>query len=300
MLNFLPRPLIGILSVLGLLINTCIWMIPIHFAAFLKIMSNKRLYQRFDDLLATFAEMWASGNEVWMKLMHKTHWDVSGHLNLNYKGWYLINSNHQSWVDIFVLQKVFNKRIPFLKFFTKEQLKYFPVFGTAWWALDYPFMKRYSKEYLKKHPEKKGQDIETTKRLCERFSLKPTAVVNFLEGTRFTQAKHDYQKSPFKYLLKPKAGGIAFTLNVMGDKFQSMLDVTIVYPEGIPSFLGFMCGDLHQVTVKVRQLNIPKEYVYGDYQNDVQYRENFQKWVNVLWEEKDELMGQLIRQKSQH
>lgn len=296
MLNFLPKPLIGILSFLGLILNTLIWMIPIHFFALFKLIPSKTLRHKLDVMLPSFAEHWISGNQIWMKLTQKTHWDVEGDQELNRKGWYLVNSNHKSWVDILVMQKIFNRRIPLLKFFAKEVLKYLPFFGTAWWSLDYPFMKRYSKEYLKKHPEKKGKDIETTKRLCKKYSLTPTSVGNFLEGTRLTQAKHDKQQSPFKHLLKPKAGGIAFALNVMGEKFQSMLDVTIVYPDGTPSFWDFMCGKMRNVTVRIRQLQIPERFLHGDYQNDPAFREDFQQWVNDLWQDKDELIERLLNQ----
>jgi hypothetical protein len=50
--------------------------------------------------------------------------------------------------------------------------------------------------------------------------------MNFVEGTRFTPAKHAAQQSPYKHLLKPKAGGLALALHVLGDRFDSLLDVT--------------------------------------------------------------------------
>ncbi len=101
--------------------------------------------------------------------------------------------------------------------------------GFAWWAR-FPFLYRRS-EYLKKHPEQKGKDFEATRRACEKFATIPTSVMNFLEGTRFTNEKHARQKSDYKFLLRPKAGGLALALNVLGDKFNSLLDITIVYPD---------------------------------------------------------------------
>ena len=53
--------------------------------------------------------------------------------------------------------------------------------------------------------------------------------MNFLEGTRFTAAKHAKQESPYRYLLKPKAGGIAFVLAAMDGKIEKMVNVTIAY-----------------------------------------------------------------------
>src|SRR6185436_13395597 len=106
------------------------------------------------------------------------------------------------------------------------------LLGLAWWALDFPFMKRYTKQQLAKRPELAGRDIEATRRACAKFMHIPVSIMNFVEGTRFTRAKHDSQESPFQFLLKPKAGGVAFVLDAMGRALQSILDVTIVYPNG--------------------------------------------------------------------
>ncbi|MGB1091225.1 MAG: acyltransferase, partial [Oceanobacter sp.] len=201
--------------------------------------------------------------------------------------WYLVISNHQSWVDIFVLQRCLHGRIPLLKFFIKQQLIWVPFLGLAWWALDFPFMKRYSKSYLEKHPEKKGQDLETTRKSCEKFQQIPTSVTNFLEGTRFTAIKHQQQSSPYKHLLKPKAGGMAFAMSVMGKQFDSVLDVTIHYPNGAPSFIGFLKGELAGCQVYIERLVINENLIDGDYQNDSQYRQDFQQWVDQIWQAKD-------------
>jgi 1-acyl-sn-glycerol-3-phosphate acyltransferase len=137
------------------------------------------------------------------------NWDVQGIAGLDPRGWYLVNCNHQSWADILVLQHLLTHRIPLLKFFLKQQLLWVPVMGLAWWALDFPFMRRHSEEVLKAHPELRGKDQEATRLACEKFSLIPTSVMNFCEGTRFTPTKHQRQQSPYRHLLRPKAGGIA-------------------------------------------------------------------------------------------
>ena len=196
-------------------------------------------------------------------------------------------ANHQSWVDILVLQKVFNRRIPLLRFFLKRSLFWVPVLGLAWWALDFPFMGRYSRKQIAKNPELGRRDMEVTRRACEKFRDIPVSVMNFVEGTRFTRAKHDSQSSPFRYLLKPKSGGVAFVLDAMGQGLHALLDVTIVYPKGIPSMLDLMANRVPQVQVLVRQHPIPAELAGGDYQGDRAFRARFQQWMNGLWQEKD-------------
>ena len=181
-----------------------------------------------------------------------------------------------------MLQHLLNRRIPLLKFFLKQQLIWVPVMGVAWWALDFPFMRRHSEEFLRKHPEMRGKDQETTRKACEKFALIPTSVMNFLEGTRFTQAKHRRQESPYVHLLKPKAGGMALALNAMGDRFQAILDVTVVYPDGTPTFWHFLQGKMHRVVVRGRLLPIPPDLIDADYTGDAAVRAAFQSWVQQL------------------
>ena len=189
-----------------------------------------------------------------------------------YQHSYLVTSNHQSWVDILVLQYQLNRRIPLLRFFLKQELIWVPIIGLCWWALDFPFMKRYSKAYLARHPEKKGQDLATTRKACAKFSRIPVAVFNFLEGTRFTRAKHDEQQSPFRHLLKPKAGGIAFVLDAMGEQLKTLVNVTIHYPDGSPTFWCLLSGRLKDVVVRFEELEIPRQFVGKSYDQDAGYR----------------------------
>ncbi|KZY99584.1 acyltransferase [Oleibacter sp. HI0075] len=271
-----------------LLINTLFWACLLFPLTFLKVIIPVAPVRKLlTALLAAVANAWISCNSGWMILTQKMDWTIERPDNLSRNGWYFVLSNHQSWVDILVLQHTLNGRIPLLKFFLKQELIKVPIMGAAWWALDFPFMKRYSKEYLAKHPEMKGKDLETTRAACEKFKDMPTSVMNFLEGTRFTQKKHDETGSPFKHLLKPKAGGMAFAMSAMGDQFQSILDVTINYPDGIPTFWDFMQGKMPRCNVVVEEKPIPAELINGDYETDDSYRLHFQQWVQKLWEEKD-------------
>ena len=288
MLNSLPPPLVGVIASLLLTLNVLFWVpLLLAFALLKLIVPLHRVRLAVDPILLRIAESWIAGNSGWMALTQRTDWDVQGIDGLDYRSWYLVNCNHQSWVDILVLQHLFNRRIPLLKFFLKQQLIWVPIMGLAWWALEFPFMRRHSEEYLKKHPEMRGRDQATTRKACEKFALIPTSVMNFMEGTRFTPAKHARQHSPYQHLLKPKAGGVALALNAMGDKFQAILDVTIVYPDGAPRFGQFLQGRLRRVIVRVRAIAVPQHLLQADYADDPAVREAFQKWAQQLWQEKD-------------
>jgi len=297
----MPPVLNGLLAGVLLVINTLFWFIPLMTAAVIKLLLPiDRLRRPLSRFVIWCAESWIRGNNAWMALTQPMQWRVERPDNLNPQGWYMVVSNHQSWVDILVLQYALGERIPFLKFFLKKELIWVPFMGLAWWALDLPFMKRYSKAYLEKHPEKRGQDLETTRRSCEKFRDIPTSVMNFLEGTRFTPSKHEQQQSPYQHLLKPKSGGLAFAMSVMNDRFHSLVDVTIHYPGGIPTFIDFLQGKMTACHVIVKEYPIPEELQSGDYQNDNQYRLQFQQWVQQIWEEKDATLAQLETKDARH
>lgn len=214
-------------------------------------------------------------------------WDIEGIEKLDKKRWYLLISNHQSWADIIVICILFRNLIPVNKYFIKQQMFWIPFIGLAAWALDMPFMKRYSKDFLLKHPNLRGRDIESTRRSCEKFRLRPTTVVNFVEGTRFTEEKRIKQNSTFHHLLLPKAAGIAFTLNTLGQQFDRILNVTLLYPDNRKSpFLDLIFGRMKRVVVRVETLPI-KDEIRGDYINDPVFKHRFQSWLNALWLRKD-------------
>lgn len=297
MLNFLPDRLVGCIAISLLALNVVFWVPILLFFSVLKFLLPFLSFRRLlDKILLWIAENWIAGNGLWMKLTQKTHWDVQGLENLDYRGWYLVVSNHQSWADIFVLQKLLNRRIPFMKFFLKHELIWVPLMGLAWWALDFPFLRRHSMEYLKKHPEQKGKDFETTRKACEKFTHVPTSVMNFLEGTRFTAAKHDRQSSPYQYLLKPKAGGIALAMSVLGEQFHSLLNITIVYPDGIPTFWGFLCGKVRRIIVRISSTEIPPHFLHMDYEGDKEFQATFQQWVQDLWAQKNAQIAVLMQE----
>lgn len=155
-------------------------------------------------------------------------------------------------------------------------------------------MKRYSKAYLAKHPEKQGQDLATTRKACERYKTNPVSVFNFLEGTRFTEEKHAQQQSPFQHLLKPKAGGIAFVLDAMGEQLQGLVNVTLYYPQGKPTLWDLLSGQIKRIVMRVEITPIPQQFIGQSYDQNTAYRAEFQDWVNNLWRVKDQQLQQLI------
>ena len=284
----------GVFSLLLYGLNTIVCCTPLFIVAIVKVVLPFKPVQNLcRRILTAIATSWIAVNNLNQRLLNGIRWDVQGIDNLDPQGWYMVVANHQSWVDILVLQNVFHRKIPFLKFFLKKELFWFPLLGQAWWALDFPFMKRYSRHFLKKHPHLIGKDLEITKRACEKFRNIPVSVMNFVEGTRFTREKHAHQKSPYTYLLRTKAGGLAFVLAAMGDKLQHIVDVTIAYPQGVGTFWDFVCGRVQEIKVRVKTLPISSDMM-GDYLQDPQFKREFQNWLNLLWQKKDQDLARMI------
>ncbi len=287
MIRFLPPPVRGTISFLIYLANTMFWSVPLFTLALLKLLIPINGWRAFcSKMLIKISNSWIFCNALNLKLMNRIQFDITGIEALKLNEWYLVVCNHQSWVDILILQNIFYRRIPFLKFFLKQELLWVPILGLAWWALDFPFMKRYSGTFLKKNPHLKGKDIEITRKACEKFKTVPISIMNFVEGTRFRPEKHKRQRSPYKYLLKPKAGGIGFVLAAMGDQLNSIVNVTIVYPDGKKTFWDFLCDKIPRISVNVEKLAID-EQIIGDYSQDREFRVQFQRWINRIWEDKD-------------
>lgn len=282
------RNLRALLVFAALTANTILWCLPLFLLALAKLLVPVRSFRRAITIsLMRIGEAWVSGNALILGL-GPACFEVRGASGLNRHGWYLVISNHRTWVDILLLQTVFNGRIPFLKFFLKRELIWFPFLGLAWWALDMPFMKRHSKSYLARHPEKKGEDLRATRAACEKFRETPTSVINFVEGTRFTEEKKAKRASPYAHLLPPRAGGLALALTSMGRMFDAILDVTIVYRRGEASFWDLCRGELGEVIVDIEQRAVEPWMTQGDYAEDREFRTAFHRWLSSVWQQKDD------------
>lgn len=282
--------LFGCFIFMLIVVHTSIAAVQLFSVAIVKFLIPVKWWRSVTSrVLVVIASNWVFVNSFVIYALLPTKWNVAGNENLNRDDWYMLISNHQSWVDIVVLQKVMSGRIPFIKFFLKKELIKVPVMGLAWWALDFPFMQRYTREQIEKNPELKGKDIEITRKACEKFKTDYITVMTFPEGTRFTKRKHDKQQSPYKHLLKPKAGGLSFTISAMGEKFSKLLNVTIIYPYGVKTFWEYLCGKVKEIDVIVESVVIPGNFCKADLE-DPQFQEDFKNWLNGLWRDKDVLL----------
>lgn len=294
--SVLPGPVIAVLTVAIKTVALLFWFVLMLPGVLLHLLPGRALRDLTSRYCVWIARRWVATNKVIYHLVHPMRWRITVEGVLDPRRNYLLICNHQSWADILVLFVAFHGRAPFLRFFLKDQLKYIPIIGQVCWAMEFPFMKRYSREQIAANPALRNQDLETTRAKCEVYKRQPVTVVNFLEGTRFTLDKQARQQSPFRHLLKPKSAGAAFTLRAMGEQFAGVADVTVVYAptQRAKTLLGsWLMGEQGDLRIHVRVEPVSRALLEGDYETDADFRAGFQQWVSSHWAAKDERIARL-------
>lgn len=281
----------GIVAMAFMAAHTTLWCAPLYLLGALKLLAPRgALKRRLGTPMDRIIDGWVASNRLMIHALRLSHFEprVVGGAPLSRAGWYLVVSNHQSWVDILVLQDAFLGRVPPLKFFTKRELLWAPLVGVAMWLLGFPYVHRYGRDKLAANPALRERDRQATLDACDGFKERPTTVLSFLEGTRFTAAKHRAQQSPYERLLKPKAAGVGYVGDALGERVAGVIDVTIQYPAAVPSFWDFLCGRCRHVQVRIENLGVPAALTAsGD-------RDALKQWVDALWAAKDQRLARGI------
>jgi 1-acyl-sn-glycerol-3-phosphate acyltransferase len=298
-LRWLPVPVVGVLTFVTMLIALLFWVLPLFLpVAVLKVLLPFPAAQRgLGAALAWIAGTgWVGTNHFIFRLLHGRRTAVTIDARLDRSSSWLVVSNHQSWADILILFDVLWRRAPLPRFFLKRELIWVPLIGLICWALDMPFMTRAGKRAIAANSALAQRDLETTRRFCEKYRGQSITVVNFVEGTRCTEAKRLARQSPHRHLLAPKSGGLAFTLSAMGEQFAGLVDVTLVYQPTVDDrskLWSFLCGEQRDAIVQVVVDRLPTDVLNGDYASDPAFRGYFHRWIGARWAAKDALIDQL-------
>jgi len=276
------------------LANTVFWGMPLYLVTLFKALARgDRARRASGQALIAITQGWVDGVLRIFELTQDLHWDIRGNVKLSPTQSYLLVANHQSWVDIIAVFQALNRRMPFPRFFAKRELVWLPIVGQALWALDFPLLKRHSAEAVARHPELKGEDLETTRKACEKYRHIPVTLINFLEGSRFTPEKHEQRRSPYRNLLPPKTGGVALALESMAGQIDTIVDVTIAYPDSTPNFWDLLSGRVKQVVVVVEPRPVPPTLLDSSFHSDIRARTRLREWLEDIWQEKDRTLDQL-------
>lgn len=300
MFSFLPGPFTYFIAATLMFFNTMFVGSFVLICGIIKMcMFHPKVRLKMANLSTKGLATWGYFNGLTFKAISKANIRIEGLEHLKSDKGYFLMSNHLSGFDIAILGYIFRSCIPTPKYFLKRELLFIPFLGLACWALDMPFVRRYSAKQLRKKPHLRGADILSTQKACKKFKDIPTSIINFVEGTRINETKRINQKSPYKHLLKPKANGMALTLSTLGGQFEKILNITIIYPQtqfhSDKVLNAVLLGKVQDVIIHIEQLDVP-QINYAEYKNNKELRVGFQRWLNKIWQQKD----QLIEQELQH
>ena len=285
----------GAIVILVVTVSTVVLTVVLFVLALFKlIMPVGRGRNAITHFASSVGELWVSVNKCSVWFYRDMEWDLHIPEGISHKGRYLVFCNHQSGVDILALQHVLNRRAPFGRYLLKHQLIWVPVLGVAWWALDMAFLRRYSRQELIRNPSLRGKDLENAARACEKLKHIPVSMMTFPEGTRFTKTKREAQNSPYAHLLKPRYGGVGQVLYSFDEALDCLIDVTIIYPEGMPSVWQYVSGQVRKISVHIKLPPIDQELRGSNFRQDALAKSHLKAWLNGIWEEKERLIADTL------
>ena len=288
----IKRFFIGILTFFSILIILSFAVTLLTIVNIPRIIPNRNLKVLLGSFSNTMGSATVASITAALKILHKIEWDFQMPEDVNTDTWYIAMSNHQSWADIFILLAAGHQKIPLLKFFMKKELQWIPIIYLVHKTVDMPFLNRHSRAQIQANPELKKVDFENAKIAAKRFSRNPSTAFSFAEGTRFTRQKHAEQESPYANLLKPKVGALAIALSGM-PQVNTLVDFTVVYASKKRSTGDFLCGNLSKAKVVAKTYSLPENLKNRSFEEEDDYRRDFQTFVDPIWLEKEQAIKDL-------
>ncbi len=299
MLHFLPFWILEIINIILLVFFTSLVSTLICIVAVIRIISCGFGHKLFIKTANFIMRCWLYSIKFTMWLTNDIKWSKNIAIKPEFNDSYVLVSNHLSWLDTLVVAAIFSNLRPVPKFFLKHSLLYVPFVGGACWGLDMPFLRRYPKSYLLKHPEMRFKDIETARQACEKFSGVPTMMAIFPEGTRYTKEKAEAANSTYEHLMQPKPTSIAVAIESLGMQFTKIIDLTICYPKNQNSpFHDFLKGKISNICIDIEEYPITED-LRGSYMTDKPFKRHFSSWLQNIWKNKDAKIGKMIEAESE-
>jgi 1-acyl-sn-glycerol-3-phosphate acyltransferase len=259
-------------------LNLVFWCVPLLGLAILKRFVPS-LRSRVDAKLEWIYRTAVRIDDAWLNHVVGVEW-TRPELDLDKDANLIVLANHVCWADILVIQSIVARRGPILKFLSKRELVFIPIFGAIFWAFDFPVIRRRSGSG-ESEAERRRQDLSAIRSACAVLANRPGALVNFAEGTRFEAAKHRKQGSQYAHLLEPRVGGLAALIDAIDDSRLRILDLTLHYDEP-RTFWAFLSGRIRRVGVEAELVDVrevPKD------------REGRIEWLADRWRRKDQQLA---------
>lgn len=254
--------------------NLCFWLPPLLVLALVKL-AVPAARDRSERAMAWIYRVAVIVDDVWLGRVMGLRWSRP-ELGLDPARSYLVLSNHVSWADILLIQSVIVRQGPLLKFLAKRELIYVPIVGLIIWAFDFPILRRRSRRGADEE-KRRARDLQALRQAGRRVQRAPAALMNFAEGTRFSEVKRVQRSSPYRHLLTPRVGGFLTLTEAVEEGVEGLIDLTLVYPKDV-SFWGFLAGDLPEIEIRAQRIDsacLPRT------------RESASRWLAERWSEKD-------------
>lgn len=269
--------LLSALSLSVITLNLAIWCVP------LVLLSGFRglfpfLRRRCDAAMDWIYRAAVVIDDAWLHAVVGVEWDEPD-LQLRPDESVLVISNHASWADIFMIQSVIARRGPVLKFLAKRELIYVPILGLILWAFEFPLLRRQAAAG-EGEAARRAADLEAIRGACQSFRHRPAGLLNFAEGTRFTEAKRAAGSGEYMHLLPPRVGGFTALLDGLEGSASRVIDLTLIYAEPV-SFWAFLGGACPRVGVEASSA------ATGEIPGD---RSGRATWLAERWQHKDRLI----------
>jgi 1-acyl-sn-glycerol-3-phosphate acyltransferase len=261
----------SLLSCIVIALSLVIWLIPLILLGILNKLPVTGL-QRFARQTINHVYRYAVGvNSFWLERVMAIDLVIHGQPPNDPDEQMIVVCNHRSWFDILLVQDVVTSHGPRVNFLVKRELAWVPIVGWICLALGFPMLARGGSV------GSRNNDIDSIANAADELNKAPAALLNFAEGTRFTDAKHLAQVARYQHLLNPKAGGLRIMLRALEN--VRVLDMTIIYPDDDVSFWDCMGGRSRRIEIVLEYFNAAEI-------------SNPTAWINSRWQEKDQLIDQ--------
>lgn len=270
----------SVLSLSVITSNLLVWCLPLAVLSLAKPVfpfARRAIDRSMDGIYRTAVAI----DDAWLRGVMGIEWKRP-ELGLGKHETLIVLSNHVSWADILILQSVIAREGPILKFLSKRELIFVPILGLVFWAFEFPLLRRKASG-KQSQAERRLADLEAIRDACRAVRDRPSALISFVEGTRFSESKRIAADSRFEHLLAPRVGGFSALLDGMGDANRRVIDLTLVYPEPV-SFWEFLSGACPRVEIEAN--SIPRAEIPVD-------RDGRREWLDLLWQRKDAAIGRI-------
>lgn len=254
--------------------NLALWALPLAMLGLAKL-AMPVWRENFERSMAWIYRAAVVVDDWWLGRVMGIRWNHP-QLELDRGRSYLVLANHSSWSDVLLIQSVIVGQGPLIKFLAKRELVFVPILGLVFWAFDFPLLRRRSRSG-ENDADRRLADGEAIREACRVVMKSPAALMNFVEGTRFTEEKREVTGSPYRHLLRPRVGGFLTLAEALEGRVDALIDLTLVYPRPT-SFWCFLSGQLAEIEIRASKVDV---------KTLPRTPEAAREWLDRRWAEKD-------------